>query len=125
MELWRHDLTITPQYLERHRVFKALEGDELAGMCAVEDHDSLWVLEHVWVDPAHQRKGVGRALVRHALDLVRELRPGILRLAADPHASEFYLRLGAQPCGARSAPMPGAPDRVIPLFEFAVNAGLD
>jgi predicted N-acetyltransferase YhbS len=121
MARWAVDLTITPAYLSAHRVFVAATGSAVVGVCALEDHVSHWLLEHVWVDPAAQRAGIGRLLVGHALSVARAERPDPVRVVADPFATGFYVRLGARPSGALAAPMPGAPERVTPVLEFGVR----
>jgi GNAT superfamily N-acetyltransferase len=72
------------------------------------------MLEHVWVDPASHGRGVGRALVEHALAEAH----GVIAVVADPNAEEFYVKLGAHRVGEIFAPMPGAPARKLPLMEF-------
>jgi len=39
-------------------------------------------------------------------------------VVTDPHAEPFYLRLGARRVGEIAAPMPGAPERKLPLLEL-------
>jgi ribosomal protein S18 acetylase RimI-like enzyme len=119
---WTRELTIEPAYIEAHRVFAAEEAGEVVGFCAVEDHGTHWVLEHLWIDPSRQRRGVGQALLRRALDAVRAVRPGRVTVVADPNAADFYLRLGARPAGVVLAPMPGAPHRSLPVYELVVDA---
>jgi predicted N-acetyltransferase YhbS len=43
-----------------------------------------------------------------------------VRVVSDPFAEEFYSRLGAERCGQVPAPMPGAPDRTMPVLMFVV-----
>lgn len=118
MAAWEAELTITPEYLAEHRLFVAEEGDALLGVSGIEDHGDHWVLEHLWVNPGQQGRGLGQALVRAALDAARAVRPGVVRLVADPHAAGFYERIGARRTGTLPAPMPGAPERELPLFEI-------
>jgi ribosomal protein S18 acetylase RimI-like enzyme len=115
---WRGDLTLTSAYIQNNDVFVTSEQGGPVGMCAIEDHGESWSLEHVWVDPACQGRGIGRALVEHALGFARARRPGSVKITADPNAAGFYARMGALAAGTQPAPMPGAPDRVLPLFEF-------
>jgi GNAT superfamily N-acetyltransferase len=61
---WRPQLTIEPRYLIEHRVLVAESAGRLVGMCALEDRDTCWSLEHVWVDPGSMGQGVGRTLVQ-------------------------------------------------------------
>jgi GNAT superfamily N-acetyltransferase len=117
---WEGDLTLTPEYVAANRVFVAERDALVVGVCALEDHADRWLLEHVWVDPAHHGAGVGPALVGAALDAVRRVRPGVVMAAADPQAAGFYAHLGARPAGSIPAPAPGSPERTLPLFEFVV-----
>ncbi|HEX2092460.1 MAG TPA: GNAT family N-acetyltransferase, partial [Longimicrobiaceae bacterium] len=99
LDAWREELTLRPEYLAEHRVLAAEAADGPVGVCALEDHADHWRLEHAWVDPAHQGRGIGQALVREALEIVRTIRPGKVRVVSDPHAAGFYLGLGARPAG--------------------------
>jgi ribosomal protein S18 acetylase RimI-like enzyme len=119
---WAPQLTITREYIRAHRVYRADADGRLVGTCALEDRGDHWRLEHVWVAPTAQRRGVGRALVEHALAVVRATRPGVVRLDADPHAVGFYRRLGAREVGALAAPIAGEPTRTLPVLEFIVAA---
>ena len=119
LRAWDPQLTITTGYLEIHHVWVADVDGRIVGMCALEDRRRTWGLEHVWVEPAVHRRGIGRALVLHALDEARRMRPGVVQLLADPYATGFYERLGARFAGESRAPMPGAPDRTLPIYEFA------
>jgi GNAT superfamily N-acetyltransferase len=120
MAAWSNDLTLTPSYIEQNEVWVAAIGGDVAGMCAIEDHEKIWALEHVWVDPEYQGRGIGHGLVERALSVAFARRPGPVMVVADPNAAGFYVRLGAKPAGSKGAPMPGAPDRVLPLFEFSL-----
>ena len=119
---WAPQLTIAPEYVTQHAVLVAEVDGRLGGMCALEDDGSAWSLAQVWVEPAYLGRGIGRALVERALALVQAVRPGRVVAVADPNAAGFYRRLGAREVSAAPAPMPGAPDRVLPVFEFEVPA---
>jgi predicted N-acetyltransferase YhbS len=118
MREWDPQLTIIPGYLEAHDVWVAERDGAVVGMCALEDLGARWNLEHVWVEPAAHRAGIGRALVTRALDEARRRHPGVVELLADPFARGFYERLGARHAGEVPAPMPGARSRTLPKFEF-------
>ena len=91
-------------------------------MCALEDRGARWMLEHVWVEPALHRRGVGRRLVMRALETARARGARVVELLADPYATGFYERLGARLAGQVHAPMPGARDRTLPRYEFDLFA---
>ncbi|HET8772840.1 MAG TPA: GNAT family N-acetyltransferase [Thermoanaerobaculia bacterium] len=111
---WDADLRITADDIEQHATFVAALDDEVVGVCQLQESEEHSFLEHVWVDPRAHRRGVGRALVEHARSSAR----GVIAIVADPHAEPFYLRLGARRVGEVAAPMPGAPERTLPLLEL-------
>jgi N-acetylglutamate synthase-like GNAT family acetyltransferase len=121
MREWDAQLTIIPGYLELHDVWVAERDGAIVGMCALEDRRDRWHLEHVWVEPAEHRRGVGRALVMHALEEARRRHRGVVELFADPFATGFYERLGARRAGEVPAPMPGARGRTLPKYEFVLD----
>lgn len=122
LDAWREELTITEDYVERNLVFVADTGDGLAGVAALERVRGEAVLEHVWVAAGYQRQGVGDALVRHVLAVAREAGDRIVRVTSDPQALGFYERLGGRVTGRVPAPMPGEPDRALPILELPVPA---
>jgi ribosomal protein S18 acetylase RimI-like enzyme len=122
LDAWRDALTITPEYIESHTVLVAgsvAERPRILGVCALEERGDRWQCEHLWVDPGAHRVGIGRALVKCALTIAGRRDPGcVVRVESDPHAAEFYRRLGGREVGAVPAPMDGDAGRVLPLFEL-------
>jgi len=121
MREWDAQLTIIPGYIDLHDVWIAERAGVIVGMCALEDRGARWMLEHVWVEPALHRRGIGRDLVMRALQTARERHAHVVELLADPYATGFYDRLGARLTGYVHAPMPGARDRVLPRYEFDLS----
>lgn len=121
MREWDAQLTILPGYIEMHDVWVAERDGAIVGMCALEDRGPRWMLEHVWVEPSLHRAGIGRALVRQALDTASAQHARVVELFADPYATGFYERLGARRAGDVPAPMPGARDRTLPRYEFDLS----
>ena len=120
IELWRDELTITPAYIAEHTTFVAAEDGVPVGMCALEKRADGGAIENVWIAPDRHRLGVGRALVMRALREAAMAGLSSVRVVSDPFAEGFYSRLGAERCGQVAAPMPGAPDRTLPVLAFAV-----
>ena len=118
MREWDAQLTILPGYLDMHDVWIAERDGAIIGMCALEDRGARWMLEHVWVEPALHRSGIGRLLVTRALQTARERHARVVELLSDPYATGFYEKLGARRAGDVAAPMPGARDRTLPRYEF-------
>ena len=119
LQAWTAELTIAPQYITAHRVTVAEVESDVVGMCALERHTKFWMLEHVWIEPAWQRRGIGRALVLDALNAAAMSARLPLSLVAEPNAAGFYQQLGARQVAVRKAPMEGAADRVLPVMQFA------
>lgn len=113
---WRQDLTITPEYIGRNPTFVAMIGGEIAGLCAVQIEAGEALLDHLWVMPSFMRRGVGRALFRHAEDVARERGASRMRIVGDPHAEPFYSHMGTTVYGREPATMDGE-ERFLPLLE--------
>jgi GNAT superfamily N-acetyltransferase len=64
--------------LARDEVVALLAGDPPAGVALLTFRPSVWtgspvaLLEDLYVEPAERGRGLGRALLRHSLDLARE-----------------------------------------------------
>ena len=83
-------------------LFVAELGGEIAGFAACTQEELAWL----YVDPAHFRKGVGRALAEHALQRF----PGIRRvevLSGNAPAQALYARLGFVTAATERGRRPG------------------
>lgn len=123
IDAWRPDLTISADYVRDHHTAVAELDGRLVGVAALEQHPLYWSLEHVWIDPRVQGRGIGRVLVQQVLSFARAHGPGRIQVVSDPNAETFYQKLGAVRVGAQPAPMPGVPDRTLPILEFRGDAG--
>ena len=119
---WAPELTITPEYIQAHTVTVAVAGSHVVGVCALEQRPADWSLGHLWVRPEWHGCGIGRQLLLDALATAARIRPGIVEIEADPGAAGFYERLGARRTRERPAPMPGEPQRTLPILVFDVAA---
>ena len=121
LKAWREELTITREYLEAEQVFVADTGAGIAGLVALESVGGGATLEHVWVAVGYQGQGIGHALVGYALAVAARAGHRSVRVTSDPQAIGFYERLGAEVAGSGPAPMPGAPERALPVLELATR----
>ena len=117
---WRKELTITPGYLAEHTAFTAVLDGRMAGFYALHLEAGEALLDQLWVRPSCMRQGVGRALFEHAEATARKAGASRLKITGDPHAEEFYLRMGAKLSGRQPAPMDDQ-ERFLPLFEKALH----
>ncbi len=120
IENWKDDLTITPDFITSNEMYVAINGEEIAGCCALVLGDSLAELEHMWIRPAHMGAGVGRALFHHVIERAAKHNAPVVELSADPNAEGFYERMGATRIGEVRSEIAGQP-RVLPRLRFALS----
>jgi N-acetylglutamate synthase-like GNAT family acetyltransferase len=76
-------------------------------------------LDALFVDPRHLRRRVGSALLDHAREACARAGMERLVIQADPNATQFYNRAGAQQIGER--PSGSIPGRMLPLYELHIT----
>lgn len=99
IEAWRKELTITPDFIERHRVFAATDNGIPMGFYAVVTSGDSTKLEHLWVWPELIGKGLGRQLLKHAHYRAAMAGVRVIEIVSDPNAEGFYLKAGARKIG--------------------------
>lgn len=100
--------------------FVAADDDSICGFYVLERVSaSVYELDALFVAPEVIGEGIGRQLVEHAAELLRESGVARMIIQGDPHATGFYLSLGAQQVGARESD--SIPGRYLPLFELDVS----
>ena len=118
MAACRQELTLTPQRMADWKVWAAQVDQTLVGMVAlsIAAGPGLAELEHFFVDPAFQGRGVGTVLISAAVDACRLHGVARIGLDADPNAEVIYQRLGFSTVGrAASKSFPG---RTLPRMEL-------
>ena len=117
MELWKLQLTFSPEYFEENESWVAeINNLPLAFYTLLEKDGSAWI-ENLWVSPEFIGKGVGKRLFRHALEHSRRRGFERLQLEADPNAVGFYEKMGMKKIGERMSAIEGQP-RVLPIMEI-------
>ena len=122
IELWKQDLSISTDAITSRPTFVAAVGDEIVGFYSLLPSNHSWKLDHLWVLPQFMDRGIGRALVAHALETAARGGACSVTVDADPNAESFYLACGADRCGEVPAPIPGQPKRVRPQLTFRGRA---
>ena len=54
------------ELIQRHKVFVLAEGDNIIGVLVLIEKDQGFLLDNVAVNPAYQRRGLGRKLIEFA-----------------------------------------------------------
>ena len=99
MEVVRQQLTLTPDYIRRHKVFVADRQGAALGVYALADEGGFVDLDFMFIEPDHVRTGIGRAMWPHLINEARGFGRSRLQIIADPSAVPFYERMGAVRCG--------------------------
>ena len=82
------------------RVFVAEIHGVTAGFAVVlPNDDGSAELDGLFVEPEAWRRGIGKALVAHCLELSRRQGASALHVTGNPHAGSFYLRCGFEANG--------------------------
>ncbi|HMB91306.1 MAG TPA: GNAT family N-acetyltransferase [Rhodothermales bacterium] len=113
IEIWKDDLTFTPDFIRAHPVFVATERDTILGCYALMLDGDKGIVEHFWVHPSAMGKGLGRTLFDHASTQAAAHGATWLEIDTDPQAEGFYLHLGARRIGEYVYQLEGQP-RVLP-----------
>ena len=129
-EIWKDELTINKDYIHKNIVFVAetdyqvvgfysivvIQNNFMAGNVLVKK--GFW-LEHLFVKPSFQKKGIGRMLMEHALNYCEENWIDELRIFVDPNAVGFYEKMGAKFIENSPSSIEG---REIPVYFFIINS---
>lgn len=118
INIWGPQLTIDVAAIEDMDMRVADVDGDPAGFVALAHDGPRMEIAHLWVRPRFARRGIGQRLLRSALAIARQRGARSVRVESDPHAERFYRNAGAVRVGAIPAPMPGAPERVLPVLEL-------
>jgi len=118
IDSWREQLRISSENVEAKPTYVGAIDGVIVGFCSLAPSGHAWELDNLWVAPQVMRRGVGRALLDHALEVAFRGGASSVTVDADPNAEWFYLACGAMRCGEVPAPIPGQPDRVRPQLVF-------
>jgi ribosomal protein S18 acetylase RimI-like enzyme len=105
-------------------VWVAREEGRVAGFAMALTSDGLWVLAQLFVDPATQSRGLGRALLRRALGYAAGARGALITASDDARAIRLYGAAGFTPRPALSAHGP-VDRRALPALELVRDGDLD
>jgi GNAT superfamily N-acetyltransferase len=114
-------LTISLPMITGHYVQVAQDNsDKVVGVVAVTPTmlQGIALLNAVFVDPIHWRRGIGRVLFETAVTRAKKIKAGALFIYAEPSSQGFYERMGAIRIG--EGPFVLSPEVVFPHFLYII-----
>lgn len=100
IERWREELTVTEVYIAENEVYKCVDGNSLIGFYAFAPETEKKVkLNYLFIAPEFIGLGYGKILMHDFYERATAFGFQEVVLDADPHAEEFYSRLGFQKIG--------------------------
>ena len=104
--LWEPELTIREEYIRKNRVYLLEDKGRITGyysLVSLDEDGALsdqillergYWLDHMFVRPDGIGKGFGRRLFAHMVSLGGNLGIEKIHILSDPHAEEFYRKMG-------------------------------
>ncbi|WP_019629930.1 GNAT family N-acetyltransferase [Actinomadura atramentaria] len=116
----RAELTLRPGDVAARRTAVAERGGRVLGLATLDGEPPDGELGLLFVEPDAIGGGIGRTLYRHVLAEAARLGFERVRIVPDPHATGFYLALGAERDGRDLVARPVLPE---PAWAAAWDAG--
>jgi len=115
MQACRDELTVTEDLLPFTFV-KQTEAGIVGFYALCELQPDRAELELLFVEPTALQRGYGCELLVHAREQALQRGWRVIEIQGDPHAAEFYARVGATQIGER--PSASIAGRMLPVFEI-------
>ena len=116
VELWREDLTVTPQMFKDHSINKYVVNGQIAGFYILNRANiRTSFLDFLFISPTYIKQGIGHQLLQHAIDYCKEGGCAILNVLSDPNAQSFYAKYGFEVLSEVESSIPG---RFLPEMEL-------
>jgi GNAT superfamily N-acetyltransferase len=116
MERCRSELTLPESDLRTQRVYVARDNSDTLGFYVLRSIDETKVeVDMLFVEPTFIGRGIGGALMRHAIDVARDSGASVLAIVSDPYAAPFYEHCGGELVGSSISTSTG---RVLPVYEI-------
>lgn len=119
LKIWEKELTITPEYIRNNRAFMAVSDGETAGFYTLAEREGIVYLDHLFLKPKFTGKGIGTKLIENMISLMKEEKVKEVKVYVDPHAEEFYLKLGGVIENWVQSRIEG---RLLPLYRFEIES---
>jgi GNAT superfamily N-acetyltransferase len=121
LELWRHDLVVTPAYIRAEPVSVGECEGLIVGFTGLSTGEHGRHIEHLWLQPGYIGCGLGRRLFEEAVRLARAEGAVELFVESDPYAEGFYIKMGADRIGQEVYFLPGGIRREVPRLVYRLR----
>ena len=121
LSIWKSELTFKPETISAWPTWVAEIDAMPVGVVQLNPTVDPCELESLWVHPMAMGRGIGKALLRQALDAARQLGRSEVAIDSDPNAESFYLSCGAVRVGEVPAPIVGQPGRIRPQLRLPTH----
>jgi GNAT superfamily N-acetyltransferase len=128
-EIWKTELMITDEYINRNIVYSAKHESCLIGFYSIVENPAdfysgeilipkgIW-LDHMFIHPEFHHLGIGRKMIRHLRQNAPAHEIEKLLIFVEPFARGFYEKIGAEFLYMSNSSIPG---RWIPVYELRIG----
>lgn len=118
IDSWREELTIEPSYLKDNQLAKAIDGGMICGFYALKPINEKRIsLSYLFIDPVYIGKGIGKALLQHAIAFCKGNGFEFIQVESDPNAERFYEYNGFRTYENK---LSSIEDRYLPMMELKI-----
>lgn len=119
LQEWEHLLIITKDYIEKNKVYKLLQNDQIIGYYSYFSTDENTIkLDNIFILPEFIGKGFGKILMNDFLKNIKQLGINKITLDAEPNAEKFYKTFGFETIGQLESSIK---DRYLPIMELQIE----
>ena len=119
LQEWEHLLTITKDYIEKNKVYKLLQNDQIIGYYSYFSTDENTIkLDNIFILPEFIGKGFGKILMNDFLKNIKQLDINKVTLDAEPNAEKFYKTFGFETTWQLESSIK---DRYLPIMELQIE----
>lgn len=113
---WEHLLSISKDYIEKNKVYKLVENENIIGYYSYFSIDEKTIkLDNLFILPEFIGKGFGKILMNDFLEKANRLGIKKITLDAEPNAENFYKNFGFETVGQLESSIK---DRYLPIMEL-------
>ncbi|WP_264525567.1 GNAT family N-acetyltransferase [Flavobacterium sp. N502536] len=116
IQKWEVNLTISPDYIREHDVFKLVKNEVIVGYYSyLFKEDKTVKMDNLFILPEYIGKGFGKYLFLDFLNRMKEAGVRIIQLDSEPNAEGFYSKMGFVKIGAFETSIK---NRFMPIMEM-------